>query len=77
MTALANKHVLVFQDLLTKCPTVLAILGQNTEWIVHILVDEIIPFCGVPEALLSNRGTNLLSYLMIHTCELLALGSKN
>ena len=76
-TALGNKHVLVFQDLFTKWPMVFAIPDQKTERIVRILVDEIIPFCGVPEAFLSDRGTNLLSHLMMDTCELLGIRKLN
>lgn len=36
-------------------------------------VEEIIPVFGVPEALLSDRGTNLLSYLMRGVCKLLGI----
>ena len=50
---------------------------QKTEWTVCILVDEIIPICGVPEALLSDPGTNLLSHLMMDTCELLGIKKLN
>ena len=41
--------------------------------LVDILVHEIIPVCGVPESLLSDRGTNLLSYLMTDVCSLLGI----
>ena len=34
---------------------------QKTKRIVQILVEEFIPLFGVPEALLSDRGTDLLS----------------
>ena len=76
-TAQGNKHVLVFQDLFTKWPMVFAIPDQKTDRIVRILVDEIVPFCGVPEALLSDRGTNLLSHMMLETCELLGTKKLN
>ena len=49
-----NKHI-VFQDLLTKWPNLKAIR------VAHLIVEEIIPMFGVAEALLSDRGTNLLS----------------
>ena len=77
MTALGNKHVLVFQDLFTKWPMVYPIPDQKSERIVRILVDEIIPFCGVPEALLSDRGKNLLSHLMCDVCKLLGTKKLN
>ena len=60
-----NKHVLVFQDFLTK---LFPMPDQKTERIVKILVDEVIPFFGVPEVLLSDRGTNFLSHLMKDVC---------
>ena len=40
---------------------------------MKILVEEIVLFCGVPEALLSDRGANLLSHLMRNVRELLGM----
>ena len=60
-----NQYVLVFQDFLTKWPLVYAMPDQRTDRIVKILVEEIVPNFGVPESLLSDRGTNLLSHLML------------
>ena len=60
-TERGNKHVLVFQDFLSKWPMVFPIPDQKAERIVKLLVEELVPFFGVPEALLSDRGTNLLS----------------
>jgi len=42
-----------------------------------LLVEEIVPFFGVPEALLSDRGTNLLSHLMKDICTLLGIRKLN
>ena len=69
-TTLGNKQVFVFQDLFSKWPMGFTIPDQKVERIVRIMVDEIILFCGVPEALLSDRGANLLSNLMLNICEL-------
>ena len=52
-------------------------LQYQTRSIVRILVDEVVPFCGMPEALLSDRGTNLLSHLMQDICELLGIRKLN
>ena len=41
---------------------------QKSQRIVKLLVEEVIPFMGPPEALLSDRGTNLLSHLMKDVC---------
>ena len=35
------------------------------------------PFFGVPEALLSDRGTNLLSHLVLDVCKLLGIKKLN
>ena len=69
-----NRHVVVFQDLFTKWPMVFAVPDQKAERIARLLCEEVVPFFGVPEALLSDRGTNLLSHLM---CELLGVEKLN
>ena len=56
---------------------VFAMPDQKAQRLVQILVDEVIPFCGVPEALLSDRGTNLLSHVMLDVCELLRVTKLN
>ena len=76
-TERGNKHVIVFQDFLTKWPVVVPIPDQKTTRIVRILVEEIVSVFGVPEALLSDRGTNLLSYLMKDVCGLLGIEKYN
>ena len=48
-TDLGNKHVLVFQDVLSKWPKVFPIPGQKGIRIVDILVKEIVPLFGVPK----------------------------
>jgi len=50
---------------------------QKVERIARLLVEEIVPLCGVPEALLSDRGTNLLSTLMQDICRLLGIKKLN
>ena len=43
---------------------------------MQLLTKEVIPFFGVPEALLSDRGTNL-SYLMYDVCAILGIEKLN
>ena len=50
---------------------------QRTDRIVKILVEEIVPNFGVLESLLSDRGTNLLSHLMLDVCQLLGIHKLN
>ncbi len=77
MTCEGNKYVLVFQDFLSKWPMAYAMPDQKADRIAKLLVREVIPFCGVPEALLSDRGTNLLSHLMLDLCALLGIDKLN
>ena len=58
------KHVVVFQDFFTKWPLVYSIPDQKVTALVQLLTKEVIPFFGVPEALLSDRCTNWLSHLI-------------
>ncbi len=71
-TTKGNKHVVVVQDFLTKWPFVFAVPDQKTHRIARLIVEEVVPMVGVPEALLSDRGTNLL---MRDVCELLGLNT--
>ena len=41
------------------------------------MVEEVIPTFGVPEALLLDRGTNLLSFLMKDICKMLGISKLN
>ena len=79
VTTWENKYVVVFQDLFTNCkwPMVYPISNQRAERIACLLVEEIVPFFGVPEALLSDRGTNSLSHLMKDVCKRLGIEKLN
>ena len=77
ITSQGNKHVLVFQDFWTKWPMVYPIPDQKSQRIAEILVQDVIPFFGVPESLLSDRGTNLLSHLMLDVCEMMGIKKLN
>ena len=72
-----NRYVLVFQDFLTKWPMVYPMPDQKSIQIANFLVGEVIPQFGVPECLLSDRGTNLLSHLMTDVCKLLGIQKLN
>ena len=74
VTTNGNKHVVVFQDYR---PMVYAIPDQKAHRIARILVDEVIPFYRIPECLLSDRGTNLLSHLMRDLCQMLGIKKLN
>ena len=63
-----NHYVVVLQDLFTKWPLVFPTPDQKSPWLVRLIVDELIPVFGVPEAILFDRGANLLSHLMMDIC---------
>ena len=65
--------MIVLQDFLTKWPRISAAPDQKAHRIALLLAEEVVPFCGVPEALLSDRGTNLLSNLVQDVCQLLGI----
>ena len=52
-------------------------LEDGTERLTRLLCEEIVPMFGVPEALLSDRRTNLLSHLMLDVCKLLGIEKLN
>ena len=68
VTTSGNRYAIVFQDLFTKWPMVYAAPDQKVVRIAKLLAEEIVPMFGIPGALLSDRGTNLLSYLMQDIC---------
>ncbi len=68
-----NQYAVVFQDLLRKWPMVFPMPDQKAVRLARLLAEEIVPACGVTEALLLDRGANLLSYLMQDVCKLLGI----
>lgn len=76
-TEQGNKHMIVFQDMFSKWPPVFPIPDQRAERIARLLCEEVLPMFGVPEALLSDRGANLLSHLMLDVCNLLGIEKLN
>ena len=72
-----NRYVIVFQDFLTKWPFVFATPNQKAIRIPELLAEEIVPSFGCPEALLSDRGTNLLANGVQDVCRLLGITKLN
>ena len=59
-----NHYVPVFKEYLTNWPMVYLMPDQTANRICKLLCWENVPFFEVLEALLSDCGANLLSYLM-------------
>ena len=56
---------------------IFATLDQKAFRIARLLAKEIVPIFGVPECLLSDCGTNLLSHLMKDICNFLGIKKLN
>ena len=63
--------------MLTKWPMVFPVPDQKTERLARLLCEEVVPMFGVPEALLSDCGANLLSHLMQDVCSILEIEKLN
>ena len=74
VTEQLNRYVIFFQDFLTKWPLVFPAPDQKAIRIARLVTEEILPLFGVPDALLSDRGANLL---MKDVCELLGVKTLN
>ena len=72
-----NQYALVLMDYLTKWPEVVVLHDQKAETIVRVLVERLTARHGVPEQLLSDRGSNLLSELMQEICKVLGIEKVN
>ena len=53
------------------------VADQKMTTLVQLLTKEIIPQFGVPEALLSDCGMNLLSHLMLEGCGAIGIEKLN
>lgn len=69
-----NCYAIVFSDYLTKWPELFLSPDQKAETIARLLIDQIVSRHGVLEQLLSDRGQNFLSELVLEVCKL--LGTK-
>ena len=77
LTSSGNKYIVVFLDYLTKWVEAYAVPDQQAETIARLLVENIVCRHGVPEELLSDRGANFLSDLILHMCSLLGMKKIN
>ena len=47
-----------FPEFFAKMATGFLVPDQKAERLAHLIVNKVVPFYGVPEALLSDHGTN-------------------
>ena len=77
LTTLGNRYVIVFLDYLTKWVEAYPLPDQTSETIARVLVDRVICRHGVPRELLSDRGANLLSAVILDVCQLTGMAKIN
>ena len=63
-TEQGNRYVIVFQDFMTKWPLVFPTPDQKAIRLAKLIAEEVLPQFGVPDAILSDRGANLLAHVM-------------
>ena len=72
-----NRYVIVFQDFMTKWPLVFPASDQKAIRLARLIAEELLPQFGVPDAILSDRGANLLAHMMDDVCKLLGVTKLN
>ena len=77
VTESGNKYVVVFADYLTKWVEAFAVPDQSARTIAKLLVEDIFCRHGAPEELLSDRGANFLSELVLEICKFLQIKKVN
>ncbi len=77
LTVHGNKYVLVIMDYFTKWVEAFPMCDQKTIAITKLFVEHIICRHGIPEQLISDRGTNFLSELISGICEFLGVKKFN
>ena len=75
-TEQGNRYAIVLQDFLTKWPMVFLAPDQKAIRLAR-LIAEVLPQFGVPDAVLSDRGANLLAHVMEDVCQLLGTTKLN
>ena len=77
LSSSGNKYIIVFMDYLTKWVEAFATSDQQSETIARLLAENIVCRHGVPEELLSDRGTNFLSDLILELCCIVGMKKIN
>ena len=64
LSLLGNRYAVVFSDYLTKWPEAFAVPDVKAPTIARLLINEVMFRHSSPRTLLSDRGTNFLSFLV-------------
>ena len=77
LTTQGNQYIVVFCDYLSKWVEAYPVPDQTADTIARLLVESVVCRNGVPAELLSDRGANMLSSLMLSVCDLLGMKKIN
>ena len=79
LTESGNQYAIVFLDYLTKWAEVFPVANQlqSAVTIAQLLVEDIFCRHGAPQELLSDRGANFLSEIVLEVCKLLNIKKVN
>ena len=77
VTDQGNRYVIVLQDFLTKWPLIFPAPDQKAIRLARLIAEEVFLLFGVPDALFSDRGANLLAHVMQDVCQLLGIKKLN
>ena len=77
ITRNGNRYVICFLDYLTKWVEAFPTSNQQAETIARLFVDNVVCRHGVPDELLSDRGSNFLSELLRSVCDVLGVKKIN
>ena len=77
VTRNGNRYVICFLDYLTKWVEAFPASNQQAETIALLFVDNVVCKHGVPDELLSDRGSNFLSELLQSVCDILDVKKIN
>ena len=72
-----NEYTVVLVHYFMKWPEVFTVPHQKAKPIARLLVEHVISRHRVPEHLLSDRGPNFLSALLLHVREILGVAKVN
>ena len=77
LTSSGNKYVVVFLNYFTKWVETFAVADPQAQTIARLLVENTVCWHGVLQKLLSDRGSNFLSDLILEICSILGVQKVN
>ena len=77
ITLSGNRHVLCFTDHCTRWPILVPLPETSATTVARAFFDQVICLHGCPETLLSDRGANFLSKIVLEVCRIMQTQKLN